>query len=47
MKQELNYGADYKFIPVTSVGSGVGIEMLPDLFCHTIQIVNISLVGYP
>lgn len=47
MRQELNYGADYKFIPVTSVGSGVGIEMLPDLFCHTIQIVNISLVGYP
>ncbi|MEC0111056.1 MBL fold metallo-hydrolase [Paenibacillus taichungensis] len=47
MKQELNYGTDYKFIPVTSVGSGVGIEMLPDLFCHTIQIVNISLVGYP
>lgn len=47
MKQELNYGTDYKFIPITSVGSGVGIEILPDLFCHTIQIVNISLVGYP
>lgn len=47
MKQELNYGTDYKFIPVTSVKSGVGIEILPDLFCHTIQIVNISLVGYP
>ncbi|NEU59916.1 MBL fold metallo-hydrolase [Paenibacillus sp. ALJ109b] len=47
MKQELNYGTDYKFIPVTSVKSGVGIEILPDLFCHTIQIVNISLVGNP
>ncbi|MFB8374694.1 MBL fold metallo-hydrolase [Paenibacillus taichungensis] len=47
MKQELNYGTDYTFVPVTSVGSGVGIEILPDLFCHTIQIVNISLVGYP
>jgi glyoxylase-like metal-dependent hydrolase (beta-lactamase superfamily II) len=47
MKQELNYGTDYKYIPVTSVGSGVGIELLPDLFCHTIQIVNICLVGFP
>ncbi|MCP1184798.1 MBL fold metallo-hydrolase [Paenibacillus sp. 1781tsa1] len=47
MKEELNYGTDYKFIPVTSVGSGVGTEILPDLFCYTIQIVNICLVGNP
>lgn len=43
----MSYGDDYKFIPATSVGSGVGIEVLPDLFCHTIQIVNICLVGRP
>lgn len=47
MKEELNYGTDYKFVPVTSVGSGVGTEILPDLFCYTIQIVNICLVGNP
>ncbi|MEK3920886.1 MULTISPECIES: MBL fold metallo-hydrolase [Paenibacillus] len=47
MNQELNYGTDYKFVPVTSVGNGVGIEILPDLFCYTIQIVNICLVGKP
>ncbi|MEK3776260.1 MULTISPECIES: MBL fold metallo-hydrolase [Paenibacillus] len=47
MKEELNYGTDYKFVPVTSVGSGVGTEIFPDLFCYTIQIVNICLVGNP
>lgn len=47
MKEELNYGTDYKFIPVTSVGSGVGTEIRPDLFCYTIQIVNICLLGNP
>ena len=31
----------------TSIGSGKGIEVLPDLYCHTIQIVNIVLVGHP
>lgn len=41
----MNYGSDYKFIPATSIGSGMGIEVLPDLYCHTIQIVNIILVG--
>ncbi|RPF53424.1 MBL fold metallo-hydrolase [Aquisalibacillus elongatus] len=45
MDQEMNYGEDYKFIPATSVNSGVGFEVLPDVYCHTIQIVNILLVG--
>lgn len=44
---ELSYGNDYKFIPATSVGSGTGIELLPDVFCYTIQIVNIVLVDAP
>lgn len=47
MNQEMEYGNDYKFIPTTSLGSGTGIEVLPDLFCYTVQIVNICLVGSP
>lgn len=47
MDKNLNYGEDYKFIPATSVGSGVGIDILPDLYQYTIQIVNIVLYGKP
>ncbi|MEC2531108.1 MBL fold metallo-hydrolase, partial [Bacillus cereus] len=47
MNKEMNYGSDYKFIPATSIESGHGIEVLPDLFCYTIQIVNICFVGNP
>lgn len=47
MDKELQYGDDYKYIPTTSVGSGVGIEVLPDLLSYTVQIANISLVGKP
>lgn len=43
----MNYGSDYKFIPATSIESGHGIEVLRDLFCYTIQIVNICFVGNP
>lgn len=43
----MNYGSDYKFIPATSIGSGVGMAVLPDLYQHTIQIVNIFLYGKP
>ncbi|KGR85424.1 MBL fold metallo-hydrolase [Lysinibacillus odysseyi] len=45
MENNMNYGDDYKYIPTTSVGSGVGIEVLPDLYCFTVQIVNVMLVG--
>lgn len=45
MDTNMNYGSDYKFIPATSIGSGESIEVLPDLLCHTIQIVNICFVG--
>ncbi|WP_458415079.1 MBL fold metallo-hydrolase [Schinkia sp. CFF1] len=47
MDKEMSYGSDYKFIPATSIGSGVTIQMLPDLFSHTIQIVNVVFVGNP
>ncbi|MDH4423328.1 hypothetical protein QEZ44_18175 [Bacillus cereus] len=35
MKNEMNYGSDYKFILETSIESGHGIEVLPDLFCYS------------
>ncbi|MFA1738185.1 MBL fold metallo-hydrolase [Lysinibacillus fusiformis] len=47
MDKDLNYGGDYKFIPATSIGSGVGLEVVPDLYQYTIQIVNIVLYGDP
>lgn len=46
MDARLSYGEDHKFIPATSIESGSGIEVLPDLYSHTIQIVNIQLVGH-
>ncbi|MBU8916986.1 MBL fold metallo-hydrolase [Bacillus sp. FJAT-29953] len=47
MDKEMSYGSDYKLIPATSIGSGIGIQVLPDLFSYTIQIVNICFVGHP
>ncbi|WP_046180778.1 MBL fold metallo-hydrolase [Domibacillus tundrae] len=47
MDQNMKYGSDYKPVPATSIKSGQSIEVLPDLFCHTIQIVNICLAGNP
>ncbi|MCM3584309.1 MBL fold metallo-hydrolase [Mesobacillus maritimus] len=47
MEKNLSYGSDYKYIPATSISSGMGIEVLPDIYSHTIQIVNICLVGNP
>ena len=46
MYEDLSYGEDYKFIPATSIESGTGMEVLPDLYSHTVQIVNITLVGH-
>ncbi|MFB9325549.1 MBL fold metallo-hydrolase [Paenibacillus aurantiacus] len=43
----MNYGEDYRYIPATSVRSGEGVEVAPDLYCHTVQIVNIAFVGAP
>ncbi|WNS80531.1 MBL fold metallo-hydrolase [Domibacillus sp. DTU_2020_1001157_1_SI_ALB_TIR_016] len=47
MEQQMTYGSDYKFIPATSVKSGESVEVVPGIVCHTIQIVNICLVGDP
>ncbi|MCQ6282433.1 MBL fold metallo-hydrolase [Bacillus sp. EB600] len=35
------------FLPVTSISSGAGITVLPDVYCYTNQIVNLCLVGNP
>ncbi|MGR6897379.1 MBL fold metallo-hydrolase [Rummeliibacillus sp. TYF-LIM-RU47] len=45
MDKELSYGSDYKHIPMSSMGNGLGLEVLSDLYCYTIQIVNICLLG--
>jgi glyoxylase-like metal-dependent hydrolase (beta-lactamase superfamily II) len=45
LDEDMAYGEDYKYIPATSVASGTGVEVLPDLFCYTVQIVNVILVG--
>jgi len=47
MENKINYGEDYKYIPATSVKSGVGIEVLEDIYQYTVQIVNIVLYGKP
>jgi len=47
MDQQMTYGDDYKYLPATSIASGKGKQLLPDLYCHTIQIVNISMIGNP
>ncbi|GGE51550.1 MBL fold metallo-hydrolase [Pullulanibacillus camelliae] len=47
MDRERHYGSDYKYIPMTSIDSGLGMEVCPDVFFHTIQIVNILLIGHP
>jgi glyoxylase-like metal-dependent hydrolase (beta-lactamase superfamily II) len=36
-----------EFIPMISLTSGLGQEVLPDLFCYTNQIVNLCFVGDP
>lgn len=33
------------FLPMTSIGSGVGMTVLSDLYCYTNQIVNLALVS--
>jgi len=35
------------FLPMTSIGNGVGMAVLPDIYCYTDKIVNLVLVGEP
>lgn len=36
-----------QFLPMFSLASGIGIQVLPDLFSYTNQIVNLCCVGNP
>ncbi|OLN22546.1 MBL fold metallo-hydrolase [Domibacillus antri] len=36
-----------QFLPVTSTKSGNGTEISKDVYCYTVQIVNICLIGHP
>lgn len=45
LETPMSYGSDYHYLPMTSIESGVGEELLPDLFRQTIQIVNVVFVG--
>ncbi|XID96067.1 MBL fold metallo-hydrolase [Paenibacillaceae bacterium WGS1546] len=47
MDTEMSYGADYHRLPMTSLESGAGHELLPDLYGLTVQIVNVYYVGSP
>ena len=45
--RDVSYGDDYHYIPMSSINSGKGVEVLPDLYCYTRQIANIVFVGNP
>ncbi|RUL52149.1 MBL fold metallo-hydrolase [Lysinibacillus antri] len=45
MDEQMNYGEDYKYIPMSSLMSGIGVEVTPDIYLFTIQVVNICMVG--
>ncbi|ALV21604.1 MBL fold metallo-hydrolase [Carnobacterium antarcticum] len=45
METGMHYGKDYKTIPATSVKSGEGVEVVPDVYCYTVQIVNLCFIG--
>ncbi|KGR74864.1 MBL fold metallo-hydrolase [Ureibacillus sinduriensis] len=45
MSEQMNYGDDYKYIPMTSVSSGKGMEVRPDIYSLTIQVVNLCMIG--
>src|SRR5687768_8635473 len=46
MEPEMTYGSDYHYLPVTSIESGNGREVTADIFCQTIQIVNVCFIGH-
>lgn len=45
MDNHMENPMEHQFIPMTSVASGVGEEILTDLYCLPIQIVNVCFVG--
>lgn len=47
MDNEMHESKDSKFIPMTSITSRMGEEVINDVYYYTDQIVNISFIGYP
>ncbi|MDO6391059.1 MBL fold metallo-hydrolase [Pontibacter sp. BT731] len=47
MDTNLQQSEDNKFIPMTSISSGIGREVRPDVYYYTNQIVNLVLFGDP
>ena len=45
MEQNQDSKFEGAFLPMTSIGSGMGMAVLPDVFCYTNKIVNLALVG--
>jgi len=45
--KEMRYGDDYKKLPVYSKNSGEGVEVRPDIYVFTNQIVNLVFIGRP
>ncbi|WP_054636517.1 MBL fold metallo-hydrolase [Thalassobacillus sp. C254] len=45
MEKEMHLGGDYKIIPATSLADGLSVQVLPDIYCKTIQIVNIAFIS--
>lgn len=43
----INWRLIMEKMPMTSITSGMGIEVLPDVFCLSVQIVNICFIGNP
>lgn len=47
MQDGMKDSMDNQFLPMFSFSSGLGLEVLPDLYCYTNQIVNVCCVGNP
>lgn len=45
MDKDIHKSVDDKYIPMTSIGSGVGHEVASDIYYYTDQIANFILVG--
>ncbi|WP_396953616.1 MBL fold metallo-hydrolase [Neobacillus niacini] len=45
MEQNQDSKFEGSILPMTSIGSGMGLAVVPDVFCYTNQIVNLALVG--
>lgn len=47
MEENMQYGNDFKFIPMTSILSLTGQEVTEDIYSFTIQVVNVVFIGDP